>query len=518
MRPTDKGSGMSFCPMIGQILRLGLVGLLLTTGSLQLRAGQPPCEFWLQLLNSDAASVRLAGVVQISQWAGLELPPDERLQGTLLIPKLTALMEDDHREVRLASVRALGRLGIEAAALFPSFQKALECSDRELRQITLEAVIRYLMDNARSVQLSTGASRPRIVSQFMQDAADLAPLLASSLHDADPAVRWTALSGLENLLLRTQTLFPGHTRHPTPGLANADTRRKLIQWVGEWTTLATALVPRVKAGSLSERLLAVRVLEVLADWAMDFDRESQALGLVGEEKQAWQARLREVYQSLPDLFEDLETSPVRLQLGVLAVLEAMDHHSAHVREQVQPFLRHPQRFVRWAALRTLAKWGAPRQSEEWQRVVILLEDADVDVRQAASRTLLFWVADQESSTVGPAFVMKGEAMHGNMEASMLMLMHPLMRIVSQGEPEQQEAALATLGWLGRDAYPAHSVCLRALQSAEPRIRKLIPDVLVKIAPLDPETGRALEAALTDADDEVKTAAAHALLRWRERQK
>ena len=500
------------------IPRLAVVAWLCCFGFLHAHAEQPPHEFWLQLLDSEVPSVRLAGVVQIIQWAGSELTPDERMQGTRLLSKLATLTNDANRDVRLASVRALGRMGIDGVTIVPCFRKAMESPDLEMRQTTTDALLRYLMENARLTQQSVGNLRPRLMSLFMQDAALFAPLIAMGLRDVDASVRWSAMSGLENALQRTLTLFPSHTRNPTMVFSNKETRQKLFLWVQSWSELSRDLIPRVKHGKEAERLLAARTLEILIDWTMDFDREYQAAGLQGHEKQEWMAHLRAIQEQLPDLVDGLPSDPIRIQLGVLAVLEAFNQYSHGVRGQVQPFLKSQQRFVRWSALRVVSKWGAPRQGDEWQRVVQLLEDADQDVRQAASKTLLAWVADQEAATVGPAFVMKGEAMHGNMEASMLLIIHPLMRIVSNAEPEQQEAALATLGWLGRDAYPALHVCLRAMQTADPRIRRLVPDVLMKIAPRDQETGKALEAALLDPDDQVKTAAAQALLRWRDRQR
>ncbi len=162
--------------------------------------------------------------------------------------------------------------------------------------------------------------------------------------------------------------------------------------------------------------------------------------------------------NLAALISRLKDPDVQARLNAIDVLESLGPGAAAAVPDLVQALSDSNGFVRWAAARTLGKIG-PADSERTAAALgRLLNDADPDIRQAASGAL---------ERYGP------EA-----RSALLELMHALPR----SDPTLRLAIARVLLNIGSEARSALPDLRAAAQDPDPRVRHLLAQLLSELEP------------------------------------
>jgi HEAT repeat protein len=203
--------------------------------------------------------------------------------------------------------------------------------------------------------------------------------------------------------------------------------------------------------------------------------------------------LKEPAVTLNALAQGVSTGNVPARVIAIDALDMMGSEAAPAIPALVRALCDMNRFVRWAAARTLGHL-APREADMVvPGLVALLKDPDTDVRVAAAVAL---------ERFGPAA-------RGAVSA--------LGQAAGQGDSEVRIAAIKALMAIGREAAPAVPEIARGLeQDNNIRLRKQAADALGQFGPLAESAIPELLKALEDPEADVRRAAAAALLKIRGR--
>jgi HEAT repeat protein len=148
------------------------------------------------------------------------------------------------------------------------------------------------------------------------------------------------------------------------------------------------------------------------------------------------------------------------------------------------------RFIRWAAVRTLGNLPVEKAATTVTDLAALLDDNDVDVRQAVARAL---------ERLGP----RARAAVEPLEAKIL---------DHRSDPEFRVAVMYVLESIGtEDTVSAIPLLTRALTDTDARVRRTAAELLGKYGRLAESAVPALRDTLGDDDTEVRQRASDALL-------
>jgi HEAT repeat protein len=204
-------------------------------------------------------------------------------------------------------------------------------------------------------------------------------------------------------------------------------------------------------------------------------------------------RLRKVLRdTLPSFKELMSSAGVEHKLAVLNSLEDLESDLPGIWLILESASRDENRFVRWAALRVMAKQSQAPPEQLLTALRRALHDEDLGVRNAACQTV---------EQVGR----KASA-----------LVTDLAKLLTGDDEELQQSALRALYAMGPEAAPAVPQLIYLLKSANPKLRQAVPPLLATIGkPAAAEAVPALRTALSDNDSEVRLRAAEALRRLTE---
>jgi HEAT repeat protein len=295
---------------------------------------------------------------------------------------------------------------------------------------------------------------PTTIRPLAQALANAAPIVAGALNDSDVLVRIQAARALQAIgfvrlrMQRRASPAPGGLGAlPNPGLADGS-----VVLVGFADEAPKAKEPEPLSGALAADVLLLA------------------------------ARLKD-----PD---------VRVRLAVLDALEVIPDELAPAAPALIRALSDPDRFVRWAAARTLGKAAAVAELDTPPMasrtavpgLICLLGDADLDVRVLGA----MYALQRYGPYASPAVT-------------------ALAAAVNRGDAESRIGAINTLLAIGFGAAPAVPAIAEALSYTDARVRRVAAEALGKFGPDARSAVPTLQRALYDADDEVRRLAADSLL-------
>jgi len=190
---------------------------------------------------------------------------------------------------------------------------------------------------------------------------------------------------------------------------------------------------------------------------------------------------------LPTLIAQVGDTEVQIRLGAIDVLETLGGAAAPAASALVRATLDPNRFVRWAAARTLGKMGSVEPAAAVPAVAHLLFDDDLDVRLSAAVAL---------DRFGPAA--EGAVPE-------------LVRAMKASDADVREAAIRTVGGIGTGAQAAVPALAAAVADPDSRVRIMAAEVLGRFGTLAASAEPALRNALDDPDSDVRRAASDALL-------
>ena len=193
-------------------------------------------------------------------------------------------------------------------------------------------------------------------------------------------------------------------------------------------------------------------------------------------------------RALDDVVKGLSDPNVRGRLAAMEVLEAMGGEAAPALPAITNSLADPDKFVRWAAARTIGRMAPLQPSLTMPKLAALSADIDLDVKMAALIALQRY--GPEASAVLPQIV----------------------TAASHGDGEGRIEAMKALEAIGLAAVPTIPVIVGNLNQANPRVRQSVCEILGRFGTKAAGAEPALLQAMKDPNPDVRCAAADSLLR------
>lgn len=443
-------------------------------------------------------------------------------------PDLARLLKNGNSRVEVAAARALGQINPEPKVAVPALADLLKSGNVEERRAAV-ASLGNLIKNMTPIVAgkAKGVSAVFITpEELVAMAAAVVPPAAGALDDADPEVRRqsaeallqgaAALSDLIGQPKNFRPYFEGRALTPDKRAEIEAARRELAQERARIAPLAKTLGEQAHrlARALRDpdpqtRLTARKALEEMGNALQRQERREANVpnlngnGKTGQGSGEEQSSLNQAQppaipgapltkafdEDIRVLVRGLRDPDLAIRLATIDVLEMFGTVARSAAPDLVQSLRDPNRFVRWAAARTLGKMAPVAPEQVVPGLAYLLNDADLDLRMQAANSLGSYGPDARAAV--PA----------------------LTQTVARGDGEIRRAAMLALAAIGpensRTAIPAIT---QELTHHNPQVRQTAAQVLGRFGPAARSAERALmERAEQDSDVDVRKAASDALL-------
>jgi HEAT repeat protein len=446
-----------------------------------------------------------------------------------LTPTVIELTRDRDLDVRRMALRALGTINADPRLAVPVFKKILETPARgaeteDLHRLAAGGLFQMIkVANALPVTkkivdifpkrpATRGSGVLTTPEELVETAREVVLGAAAGLRDPDSQVRLVCLDAFQKAGTALGE-FPGaidKKDFPPPGRDLSDEEKKEISFryndvqalMDERKPILEALA---KQGPALDRALrdenprvrwaAVTALEQFSHLRLRMRQRSKSLPdlpkvprpQVDKDFNAMiLGRLPAVAALLGSPDSDLQT-----RTEAIEYVENLEEDAAPAVGAILQRLSDPNRFIRWAATRTVGSLPPEQAVLAVPGLAHLLGDTDLEVRMAAAAVL---------ENLGPLAKDALPALkHG----------------VVYGDADFRVAVIYTLSSLGpRSAAAAVPELIQALaveQSSDARVRRAAADVLGKIGPPAAAAIPALRQLLGDDDAEVRVKASDAIL-------
>jgi HEAT repeat protein len=459
-------------------------------------------------LKSGNEQRQLAAALLMSELAQKATITDQLLQdlrdaGAALPP----LLDSPNEELRIAAIEAIGHVrprlsvGLDYTNLSgEAFAKAVRQQSPRIRQAIMRAIgfsMTRTLQDARSA--AEARQRLPLLREMLKEATTFSGPLVLGIGDASPEVRAAALGAATTLvgsiaavddLMR---LFgPLEFQADEDGFARL--KALLSPLASAFAKLSQSAAVTLQKADHESQLAATRILQELAELVRNYPRRTPE-GLLLNDRLApagnEAARIldAELAKALPVLAARLNGRDAALKLAALDALEMLGAKAQPVMAAVIAATKDPDRFVRWAAARTLGRLDTTSSRAPILALADLVNnDEDYDVRRYAIRTL---------EMLGPSSVPAISALERSLE---------------QPDVELQITTLDALRAIGVEARLALPTILAVLKDGDVRVRRLIPSLLANLGPAAQPAVPALQEAMRDPDPDVRQAAGRAILR------
>jgi HEAT repeat protein len=475
-----------------------------------------------RLLKNGDADVRLALMDMLADMGpSLRSRQDPKGIAGALAPELADLVKNgDTPRIREHAARALGLTFPDPGVALPPLLDLLASPNFSERRAAANALVDLLrVTNQLSSTGSVVAAERVPRGYIVQLGTAILPVASVGLTNLDAQVRRLAAEALEQLTAALDNLVPQPRTGEEPLDPQAE-RKELGSIQSELAPLLeafgqqkTVLKKALQDDDVQVRLRTLRALESLGSARLKLLRNvapnpapanspergagesaaptgERALALVNQNQVQLGAPpdpLLETLRAVLPLMEANVANPnVQVRLEAIEALESFGSAAAPAAPALTRALGDPDRFVRWAASRTLGKI-TPVEPAAVPGLARLLFDPDLEVRLAACTAL---------DRYGPA---AKDAVPD------------LIRAVRASDADERIAAIRTLAAIGTDAQPAVPMLATALSDPDVRVRQVAAEVLRKFGSLAASAAPALRTALDDVDTDVRKAASDALL-------
>ncbi len=484
-----------------------------------------------RVLQQGSLGSRLAALTILAEIGVKVRTGDDRNGiGRAFTPDLVELVKHGSTpQIRATAARTLGQVYPVASEAAPALGELLTSGTLDERRAAGDA----LLSMVRMVYEFYSEHSPVVASKIVPEATDVVavgqavvPAASPGLKDADAEVRRLSTAAIGQVAFTLYDLVP-HPRGPgeiTVGSDRTERERRQSEGASPRVLRPLTVVLRDQAPTLSRavsdpdlevRLLARRTLEDMGSARRRLLRLAASVNSAPEtrppvdevppdnepSKPTRQAPPDKGQAGAPEnlLLEGLQVALPALQAGVadadvrarraaIDVLETLGPAAAPAAPALIKALADPDRFVRWAAARTLGATGPVESASAVPALARLLRDQDLDLSMAAARAL---------ESFGPA----AKAAVGD-----------LIKSLTASDAEMRKAAMRALVGIGTDARPAiPALSATLVEDQDPRVRQLAAEVLSKFGDKAKEAEPALRRALRDSDPDVRKAASDALL-------
>ncbi|MCI0458128.1 MAG: HEAT repeat domain-containing protein [Gemmataceae bacterium] len=434
--------------------------------------------------------------------------------GRSLTPALVRLTNEKVPAIRSAAAQALGKTNPAPDQGVAALKKMVESDSTEQRRAAAEAMldmVREITKLQKRGQAQTG------VEASPQDVIDVSKEVVSGaragLTAPDVPVRRTSLATIRQAATTFGELIPepyAPTKFPAPGRPWTEAERKaylkeagtvegnLKMYAPMVQALAAegkGIAPSLNHPDAQVRLETRRALEMIGNARQRLQRYVDSLpsppGVAvtqASQKGKGDPLLEALQPALQEMARSLQDPRVEVRRAGVEFLETLGEDAKPAVPALAQALADRDRFVRWAAARTLGRIGTHRADLTVPGLASLVSDPDLEVSKEAADTLGGFGAEAKGAV--PA----------------------LIRATGVGDAEMRVKAITTLGTLGAEvASPAVPALIAALGHPDERVRREAARSLGKFGAAARPARDALRRALDDPDAEARAAASDALL-------
>lgn len=446
---------------------------------------------------------------------GIKVRGTETLRGltSTFAEDLAALAKDKNPAVVESAARALGHINPDPQVAAPALEHLIRTGTLSEKRAAAQALVSLM----ETFDLIYKGKKGRGVEESPRDDTvklchAVVPIAGLGLKDASLSVRRPSILAIQKVGATLGELISkpkDSSEFPPPGRELSEEEKIFIQDLQQQVEkeledvdgIARALREHGRTiGSLLKdadsetRLRATRALVELANAQTRLVRlEESVPPLPGEKKPgdsstSPQTSLKQgLMAALPALAHALGDPDVRVRLAAVTALDLMEREAVVAVDALMKALRDSDRFVRWAAARSLGNIDPSVGKIAVPELGRLLFDPDLDVRLAAATTL---------------------ERYGNLAGAAV---GDLTRAVGVGDAEIRIAVVHALETIGPEAKSAVPALAKALEDPDERVRRAAADALGRFGPLAQSAEPALRKALDDKDTHVRHAASGALL-------
>ncbi len=485
---------------------VAVCGCLLAPAAVQ---AQDEVADLLKLLDNTDSAVRASGLVLMSELAKNIRTRDRDKAEAILKdlrkagPQIAKHTEDPSAQVREAAVEALGQTRAAGAVAGPAWAKTIKDPEPRVRVATAEAISHYLTRTAYEHGKSTNAiERLTFLEEQVTDAAAFPLVLEVGWFDSRPEVRAASLQTaiqLYSSLINLPPIITPTLLTPEAQKEAEDLIAKLKKGTGELAKSLGASAPVLglvlRQGEVPDQVSAGQALEELARfWSVRLPQPD----LDPDGKKAAEVLLKGLKDALRYLAQGVGDPTYDVQLAAVQALEMFGPEAESARAALVRALYDEDRFVRWAASRSLSKIGPSDDPATLQGLIHLLDDDDSDVRVAGALAL---------ESFGPKAAPAVTAL--------------VTRARQFGYVDLALAALRALNKIGADAISKEPETMKLVidglagaleRNRDVRIRRQVPPLLASFGDNAKPAVPALRDALQDPDIETREAAAKALIK------
>ena len=470
---------------------------------------------------SKDKNVRLAVANLIAEMGPKKVPALDELKDTggfarSLAPIVVTLVGDSDMEVSWEALRALGTINADPKIAVPEFKKVLEMETDSpaSHRLAADGLKRLLLVATHLYNKGLPVAEDVKVSVSPKELLDIARPVVTAIGSASAAGTRTGLfdADFEVRVLLLEALEASAAAFISDFRTVDDLSKKRIRGYYERVTEINALLQDL--AELVERKSKGKSEELLTRAIQDGDVRVQRAAISAlEELGRLRARMLKLVASLPAIegeaapkvnptFDQkmegmvlkaaalLRSPDLSVRRSAMHFLEDLEDRAGPALDFLIERLEDPDRFLRWAAARTLANLPAEKAAKAVPALRRVLSYPDMDVRLAAVATLVH--LEQLAKDALPELE-KG-------------ILQP------HRDPEYRIAVMKALISIGPvHSIPAIPTVVKALKDGDPRVRRIAAEVLGKFGPLARQAVPALREALGDDDAEVRENASLAIL-------
>ncbi len=482
-------------------------------------------ERLLERINSKDVAVRLATVNMLGDRGQLPLTDEERatlenadavgvaIQAWLRenasgeLAKRASRDTEPDPQVRRAALVSLGRVRAKPESAVAAWRPALKDPDRATRLAVVQALLAYVTRSTEikkmfGVREAEKEDKLQKMADQVSDAAALSKLFGDALRDADPEVQSGALRAVLRMLKDLSVM-----ESPLPdvgggSMQSATLREKLPQLAKGLESLTGDLEKVLSDATPAQQSLALDILRQIADWR---DPRPGAVVVIKGEAPKPRGRLAEAdlgaagaeaakilgdaqIKALPAVAAKIAAPEPEIRLAALALIEQLGIDAKTAVPAVADALHDRNRFVRWAAARSLGRIGATNYQPAIDGLAELMADDDLDVAIAAALAL-------------------EEYGEGALQA-----IPALAKALEREDPELRRGIMFALKKIGPRGTAAIEPLTALLKAREAEVRREVPPLLEMYGSAAMAAVPALQAALQDPDAEVRQRTGEALLK------
>lgn len=453
-------------------------------------------EASLILRRGDTAS-RLA-VLGILNDLGASTRGAEGRQGLAHVfgPDLAVLTIRGDLTERAAAARTLGLINPDRDVALQAFSKLASAPEADLRQAAVEGmaswmrVMTHLATRAKGID-GVDAS----ISELVQLGCALLPLAGRTMADNEVGVRRASVDVATQAAIALRKIVEEQSRLARMDASFLDEgpgrnlREELMPLILALKAQATGLSKALADADTEVRLKSRLALENMTLPQLKLLQPTTVAQTSGSA--ASDPLLAGLQATAQALATGLSDKDVRGRRAAIDVLETMGPAAGGATTALTTALSDSDRFVRWAAARTLGKIGSPQANEAVPALGVLLNDPDLDLRLAAVVALARF----------------GSASKGALA--------DVLRALGSTDAELRIACMQVLVNISdSDAVDSVSRIRGCLTDGDARVRKMAAEILGKFGPRALDAAEDLRKALQDSDAAVAKAAGDALLRIR----